>query len=163
MKLLVLEDNDQLAHDIDQYLTDQGFIVEPVRKLSDARENISLYYYDLVIIDIGLPDGSGLELIQHIKAQQDDTGILVLTAKDTVEQKVEGLNIGADDYMTKPFHKAELNARINSIIRRNKFNRSNWLQQGNIKIDLPASQAYVEDRPLNLTKKEFDLLLYFEI
>ncbi len=161
MKLLLVEDNQALAGDIEHYLKGQGFVVETTSSFSEASENLALYQYDLAIIDLGLPDGSGLELVREMRAQRNEAGILILTAKDAVEQKVNALNSGADDYMTKPFHKAELNARIHSILRRNKFNRNNWLHAGDIKIDLLASQAYVNDAALNLTKKEFDLLLYF--
>lgn len=161
MKLLIIEDNLRLAGDMRQFLLDNNFVVEHAATMKEASEKISLYQYDLAIIDLGLPDGNGLELISEVKEYQRDAGILILTARDAIEDKVKGLEAGADDYMTKPFHKAELNARIRSILRRNKFNRSNILQIRELKVDFAASQAYVHDVPLNLTKKEYDLLLYF--
>lgn len=161
MKLLLVEDNLLLANDMVQFLTDNGFIVEQAGTLEDASEKITVYQYDLVIIDIGLPDGSGLDLIKEMKTNELNSGILIVTAKNAIEDKVAGLELGADDYLTKPFHKAELNARIRSIIRRHKFNGSNILQFDEIKIDVTASQAYVNELPLNLTRKEYDLLLYF--
>lgn len=161
MKLLIVEDNIQLANDMQQFLTDNGFVVEIAVTFKEASEKIFIYQYDLVIVDLGLPDGDGLDLIREIKEKNTDTSILILTAKNAVEDKVKGLNLGADDYMTKPFHKAELNARVRSVLRRNKFNRSNILKINGLKIDFLASQAYVNDTPLDLTKKEYDLLLYF--
>lgn len=161
MKLLIVEDNLRLAGDMKQFLLDNDYIVEHAATMGEASEKISLYQYDLVIVDLGLPDGNGLELIGEVKEHQPDTGILILTARDVIEEKVKGLEEGADDYMTKPFHKAELNARIRSILRRNKFNRSNILQIRELKVDFAASQAYVNDIKLSLTKKEYDLLLYF--
>lgn len=161
MKLLIVEDNLRLAGDMKDFLLDNDYIVEHAATKREASDKISLYQYDLAIIDLGLPDGNGLELIGEVKEHQRDAGILILTARDAIEEKVKGLEAGADDYMTKPFHKAELNARIRSILRRNKFNRSNVLQIRELKVDFAASQAFVNDVPLNLTKKEYDLLLYF--
>ena len=161
MKLLIVEDNHRLAKDMQQFLTENGFVVAHVATLHAAVEKVNVYEYDLVIIDIGLPDGSGLELIPEIKQNGQNTGILIVTAKDGVEEKVEGLDLGADDYITKPFHKAELNARIRSILRRKKFDGSNVLRMNEIAVDVMASQAYVNETPLHLTKKEYDLLVYF--
>lgn len=162
MKLLLVEDNTRLAAEIQDFLRENGFVVEHAATLEDASERIAVYQYDLVIVDLGLPDGNGLELVREIKSDEEsDASILILTAKDAIEDKVSGLDLGADDYMTKPFHKAELNARIRSILRRNKFNRSNTLRLGELEVDLMASQAFVNGAPLNLTKKEYDLLLYF--
>ena len=161
MKLLIVEDNIRLAHDMSQFLSDHGFIAEIAETYHEASEKLDIYQYDLVLLDLGLPDGDGLNLIREIKSGAADTGILILTAKDAIEDKVKGLDLGADDYMTKPFHKAELNARIRSLLRRNKFNRSNILQVNEIKVDFIAMQAYVNDKSLSLTRKEYDLLLYF--
>ncbi len=161
MKLLIVEDNRRLAGDMHQFLTGNGFVVELAETLAMAAQKVHLYEYDLVIVDVGLPDGSGLDLIRTMKEENMDAGILIVTAKNAVEDKVTGLELGADDYITKPFHKAELNARILSILRRNKFDGNNILQMNDIKVDVLASQAYVEDTPLHLTKKEYDLLLYF--
>ncbi|MGH7497007.1 MAG: response regulator transcription factor [bacterium] len=161
MKLLIVEDNSHLAHDMQQFLRGCGFVVERAATLAEASEKLSVYQYDLAIVDLGLPDGNGLDVLRQIKANALETAILILTAKNAITEKVQGLDLGADDYMTKPFHQAELNARIRSILRRNKFNRNNHVQVNEIKVDLLASQAYVHDRPLSLTKKEYDLLVYF--
>lgn len=161
MKLLLVEDNVRLAEDICRYLVESSFVVEQTATLREASERLAIYEYDLVIVDLGLPDGSGLELIRSIKDKALDIGILILTAKDALSHKISGLNMGADDYMTKPFHKAELNARIRSILRRNKFNRSNVIQFAEIKVDLLAAEVSVQDRAVDLTRKEYDLLIYF--
>ena len=161
MKILIVEDNIHLSGDMRQFLKNQGFVVELAGTLKTAKEKTGVYQYDLLIIDIGLPDGNGLDLIAQLKENNSDSGILIVTAKNAIEDKVKGLELGADDYITKPFHKAELNARIRSILRRNKFNGSNLIRMNEIKLDIMASQAYVNDTPLDLTKKEYDLLLYF--
>lgn len=161
MKLLLVEDNYNLAEDLSKFFQENGFIVESVTLLEEAREKVDLYEYDMVIIDIGLPDGSGLDLVEEIKGTNSETGILILTAKDSLEDKVKGLDLGADDYLTKPFHKSELNARLRSIMRRNKFQGNNVLEMEEITIDFTKAEAYVNGKLLKLTKKEYDLLVYF--
>jgi len=161
MKLLIVEDNYQLADDLSRFLGEHGFIVEIAETLESARGKIELYDYELIILDIGLPDGSGLEIIKQLKNKKSDAGILIVTAKNAIEDKVKGLELGADDYITKPFHKAELNARIRSIIRRKKFNGSNIISINKIEIDLNSMAVKVNNIELDLTRKEYDLLLYF--
>lgn len=161
MKLLIVEDNFQLADDLSRFLNENGFMVEIADTLELAKEKVELYHYELVILDIGLPDGSGLEIIKHLKDKKSDSGILIVTAKNAIEDKVKGLELGADDYITKPFHKAELNARVRSIIRRKKFNGSNVISINDIEIDLGSMEVKIKDQELDLTKKEYDLLLYF--
>ena len=161
MKLLIVEDNFQLADDLSRFLSEHGFIVEISDTLESARGKIELYDYELIILDIGLPDGSGLEIIKQLKNKKSDAGILIVTAKNAIEDKVKGLELGADDYITKPFHKAELNARIRSIIRRKKFNGSNVISINKIEIDLNSMAVKVNNIELDLTRKEYDLLLYF--
>jgi len=161
MKLLLVEDNVELAKDIVTFLSENGFITEHAVTLFEASDKISVYQYDLVILDIGLPDGSGLDLLPGLKGDGKSTGVLILTAKNAIEDKVKGLELGADDYLTKPFHRAELIARIRSIIRRFKFQGDNTITMKEVRVDILASQAYINDIPLILTKKEYDLLLYF--
>jgi len=161
MKILIVEDNPLLADDMRQFLTENGFLVELAEAWRTASDKIHDYHYDLVLIDIGLPDGNGLDLIAEIAQKEEDTGVLIVTAKNSIEDKVRGLDLGADDYITKPFHQAELNARIRSILRRKKFARNNQLEINEIKVDLVTSQAFVNAKPLKLTRKEYDLLLYF--
>jgi DNA-binding response OmpR family regulator len=161
MKLLLVEDNLRLAEDMSSFMVTNGFIVEHAASLCESINKTDIYQYDLVIVDIGLPDGNGLDLIKHLKKKDSDTAILIVTAKNSIEDKVYGLDLGADDYITKPFHKSELNARIRSILRRKKFNSSNMLKMNEIKIDIIAAQTYVQEKPVSLTRKEYDLLLYF--
>lgn len=161
MKLLLVEDNISLAEDMVQFLVNNGFVVEHAATMNEGLEKINVYQYDMVIVDIGLPDGNGLDLIKEMKTREMDAAILIVTAKNAIDDKVHGLDLGADDYITKPFHKAELNARIRSILRRNKFSSSNILRMDEIKIDIIAAQTFINEKPIVLTKKEYDLLLYF--
>ncbi|MFP4023291.1 MAG: response regulator transcription factor [Thiohalospira sp.] len=161
MKLLIVEDNFQLADDLSRFLNENGFLAEIADTLELAKEKVELYHYELVILDIGLPDGSGLDIIKLLKNRKSDSGILIVTAKNAIEDKVKGLELGADDYITKPFHKAELNARVRSIIRRKKFNGNNIISINDIEIDLGSMEVKVNGLELDLTRKEYDLLLYF--
>ncbi len=161
MKLLIVEDKRELVADIAAYLGDNGFITESAYTLKEARDKISMYAYDLVILDLGLPDGDGLRLIPLIRERKPETLILILTARDSLNAKVEGLNKGADDYITKPFHKAELNARIRSMLRRKISGGNQILREAELMIDLDAGQVRVNKNLLELTRKEYDLLLFF--
>jgi DNA-binding response OmpR family regulator len=161
MKILIVEDEEHLSDSIADYLQQEGYVCEKALKFSIAEEKIHLYAYDCIILDIGLPDGSGLEVIKALKQNKSETGILILSAKDSINDKISGLEIGADDYMTKPFHLSELNARIKSIIRRRSFNASNEIICNEIKIQADSMVVTVNNLPITLTKKEYDLLLYF--
>ncbi|MCF8233079.1 MAG: response regulator transcription factor [Bacteroidales bacterium] len=161
MKLLLVEDNQQLVEDIAGFLTEDGFVTESAGTLHDAEEKIALYQYDLVILDLGLPDGDGLDLIPAIQERYPETAILILTAKDGLDYKVKGLDWGADDYLTKPFHKAELNARVRSILRRRFAGGHNQVTFNELSIDLNAREVTVNNYLLKLTRKEYDLLLFF--
>lgn len=161
MKLLLVEDNLRLAEDIQQFLAGNGYRVEHAATLSEGSEKIAMYEYDVIILDLGLPDGNGLQLIPEVKDNNPETGILIVTAKNAIDEKVSGLRIGADDFLTKPFHKAELNARIGSLIRRRNPLRKNTLKFNEVSVDLLASQAYLHEKPIALTRKEYDLLVYF--
>lgn len=161
MKLLVVEDNLELSSDLVSFLRENGFVVETAFTLMDAQLKIYDYTYDIIILDLGLPDGSGLDLLRDIKKQKLQTGVLIVTARNAVEDKVTGLELGADDYITKPFHKAELNARVRSILRRKNFEGSNTIQHGNISVDTLSLEVSVDEKCIDLTRKEYDLLLYF--
>ena len=161
MKLLIVEDDRSLSRSINDYLKMEGHICEVALNLKEAVEKASINKYDCIILDIGLPDGNGLDLIKEMKANKMEGGILILSARSDLDDKINGLKIGADDYLTKPFHFAELSARINSIRRRNNFLGMNEISFNEIKVDTEANQVYVNDRALVLTKKEYDLLLFF--
>ena len=160
MKLLLIEDNQQLVEDVADYLREQDFVVETALSMDQAREKFLVYEYDLAILDLGLPDGDGMQLVKEIRKEQPGMAILILTAKHSLEYKLKGLDLGADDYLTKPFHKAELNARIRSILRRKISNGNNTLQINEIQIDLNARQVMVHDTLIKLTRKEYDMLIY---
>ncbi|ANQ47455.1 response regulator transcription factor [Flammeovirga yaeyamensis] len=161
MKLLLIEDNPHLTEDILKGLSDQAMTVETVGLVADAKDKISVYEYDIIVVDLGLPDGNGLEIVKYIKEINPNTGVLIVTARNSIDDKVTGLDLGADDYITKPFHMAELIARVRSLFRRKKLKGSTVLEHGVIKIDITSSTVKINDLVLELTKKEYDLLLYF--
>jgi DNA-binding response OmpR family regulator len=161
MKVLIVEDEIALVDSIESYLTKEGYICDRALDYTSASEKIALYQYDCILVDISLPDGNGLDIIREIMKQSLDSGIIIISAKGSLDDKVDGLQIGADDYLTKPFHLSELNARIKSIIRRRKFKGRNEIVFNEI-IILPESAAVTVDKnSLELTKKEYDLLIYF--
>jgi DNA-binding response OmpR family regulator len=139
----------------------EGHVCEIAYNLHEAVNKVADNTYDCIILDIGLPDGNGLDVIRDMKLNKLAGGILIISAKGSLDDKVTGLKIGADDYLTKPFHFAELSARINSICRRNNFLGMNEIIFNEIRINSNDNQAYVNDKLLNLTKKEYDLLLFF--
>ncbi|HYV94530.1 MAG TPA: response regulator transcription factor [Chitinophagales bacterium] len=161
MKLLLVEDEKSLLESIIQYLSKEGFVCEAVTDFYSAEEKLLLYQYDCIIADITLPGGSGLHLIKDFRKKNAETGIIIISAKNSLDDKIIGLDLGADDYLTKPFHLSELNARIKSIIRRRNFHGEKEIAAGEIKIIPEKFLVMVNDDTLSLTKKEYDLLLYF--
>jgi DNA-binding response OmpR family regulator len=160
MKLLVVEDEKALSRSICDYLRMEGNICEEAPTFKDALRKISDNTYSCIILDIGLPDGSGLGIISELKKNKSTDRILILSAKNSLDDKLKGLNIGADDYLTKPFHMAELSARINSICRRSDFAGFNEMTFNEITVKTNENQAFVNNELLNLTRKEYDLLLF---
>ena len=136
MKLLLIEDEKELALSIQKYLTDKDFVCEWVNNKSDAIDKISIYDYDCVLLDLMLPDGNGFEILKEMKGQNKTDGIIIISAKENLETRLEGFKIGADDYLTKPFHLSELLVRIQALIRRKKFNGNNIVVFSEIKIDI---------------------------
>ena len=161
MKILLIEDEKELSRSITEYLQAGNYICEPVFTYEAAVEKVNLYDYDCVIVDINLPDGTGLDVIRSLKKNKSETGIIVISARNSLDEKISGLEIGADDYLTKPFHLPELNARIKSIIRRRNFGGTNDIQFNEISIKPDSMEVFVNDQPIVLTKKEFALLIYF--
>lgn len=160
MKVLIVEDEQELSHSICEYLASESFLCEQAFDFDTAIEKIELYDYACIVLDINLPDGNGLELLRFIKQESRMDGIIIVSAKDSVTDKVAGLKYGADDYLTKPFHLSELSARIEAVIRRKFFNNSNLLHYKSLTIDLQSKQVLVGEEAVSLTKKEYDLLLY---
>lgn len=160
MKLLIVEDEKALSDAIVEYLTSEGYGCETALNFWAADEKVALYDYDCVLVDISLPDGSGFEVIKELKKRKSEAGIIIISAKNSLDDKITGLEIGADDYMTKPFHLSELNARIKSIIRRRNFNGQTTITANEIVIIPDEALVKVNNYPIELTKKEYDLLLF---
>jgi len=127
MKILLIEDENDLANSIISYLTGNNFVCEWANNLFLATDKISAYEYDCILLDLMLPDGNGFEILKELKQQNKTDGVIIISAKETLETKIEGFNLGADDYLTKPFHLSELLVRIQALIRRKNFNGSNIL------------------------------------
>jgi len=161
MKILVIEDEKALAGSITSQLENEGYLCETAYDYPGGLEKVMLYNYDCVIVDINLPGGDGFSLIEQLKKAASSTGIIIISARNSVDDKVRGLNIGSDDYLVKPFHFSELNARIKSLLRRRNFNGSNDIVFQEIKVDLNTRKVFVKDTEVVLYRKEFDLLLYF--
>lgn len=161
MKLLLVEDEPLLLEEMESYLTEQGYRCEKATTFEEGEDKIALYQYDAIVLDITLPDGTGLQLLDLLKKQKKDTGILIVSAKDSLRDKLTGLEMGADDYITKPFHLEELNARINALLRRKSFNGHNDIVIDDLVIDTAAQEVKWQNNIVSLTKKEYELLLYF--
>lgn len=161
MKVLIIEDEAELAASMNSYLSAQLYLCEMAADYSQALEKISNYNYDCILLDLMLPGGNGMKILELLKTQNKEDGVIIISAKNSLEDKINGLRIGADDYLAKPFHLPELAARIFSVIRRRNFNNSNIVQQGNLKVDLLAKTVHAGEVPVPLTKKEFELLVFF--
>ncbi|MCT2410043.1 response regulator transcription factor [Chryseobacterium antibioticum] len=161
MKILIIEDETELAKSISEYLSGEHYLCEFATTFSDAMDKIETFNYDCILLDIMLPDGNGLTILEELKKQNKQDGVIIISAKNALDDKVKGLQLGADDYLTKPFHLSELMARIYSIIRRKQFNNSNVVRQNEVEVDLLAKTVSINHQTITLTKKEFDLLIYF--
>lgn len=161
MKLLLVEDEKHLADSILSYLRAEGYLCEWAPDFVAASEKIALYAYDCALIDVTLPGGNGLDLVRQCKAQDSAAGIIVISARNSLDDKITGLDIGADDYLTKPFHLSELNARIKSLIRRRTFQGKQDIVFREITVKRDSLEVLVNQESIVLTKKELDLLLYF--
>lgn len=163
MKLLIIEDEIDIANSISDYFKKTGYVCERASTFAKAIEKIYVYDYDCIILDITLPDGNGLKILSDLKKQNIKTGVIILSAKNSLDDKLNGLNIGADDYLTKPFHLSELLARVNAIIRRKYFNADSEIILGNIKISPDKKSAFINNQEGDFTRKEYELLLFFII
>jgi len=160
MKILIIEDEIDLSESIKEYLSCENYLCECVSTFKEALYKIESFDYDCILIDIMLPDGNGIKILEEIKKMKKQDGVIVVSAKNSLEDKIESLQIGADDYLTKPFHLAELSARVFSVVRRKQFQSTNVIEQGEIKIDLFSKAVFVNQKEVVLTKKEFNLLIY---
>lgn len=161
MKLLLIEDEQSLRESILTYFSSEGNICELAVDFQSAMEKISLYQYDCILLDLTLPGGEGMEILRALKELKKKDGVLIISARHSLDDKVDGLNLGADDYLVKPFHLSELQARVTAIVRRKSFDGNSTIIFNEICIDTLAMKVTVNDKVLNLTKKEFDLLIYF--
>ena len=163
MKILIIEDEPDLRETIRASLLKEKFVVETAEDFFCAMNKINDYDYDCILLDIMLPGGSGLDVLRELKRLRRSDSVLILSAKDSLDDKVEGLNLGADDYLTKPFHLAELNARVKSLIRRRQAQGDMSVRVGNLLIHPDDRTVEVEGCVLQLNRKEYDLLYYFAV
>jgi DNA-binding response OmpR family regulator len=161
MKILVIEDNTELLHDIKNFLEREGNVCEVAPDYETAYMKVGIFPYDILVVDITLPDGNGLDLIREVKKENIDVGIIIISAKNALDDKVHGLEVGADDYLTKPFYLPELNARINALYRRKVYHGSNEMAFNEIRIKPEKYEVFVNGQPMVLTKKEFDIIHFF--
>jgi DNA-binding response OmpR family regulator len=161
MKILIVEDEKELLANVRAYLSNGEIICETASNFREAHGKLIAFVYDVVVLDIMLPDGTGLDLLHLIKEEQPDTGILIISAKNALDDKLEGLNLGADDYLTKPFHLSELNARLRAIYRRRKLQGKSVLSFEEIQVNIDKHEVTVNDIPVTLTLKEHELLVFF--
>lgn len=161
MKILIVEDEPALRELIQISLEKERYVVETAQNYMSALRKIEDYDYDCILLDIMLPDGNGLSLLEKLKEMHKRENVIIISAKDSLEDKIQGLELGADDYLPKPFHLAELHARIKSVIRRQHHNGEIDIQLGNIRIIPDKFQVYIGEKEIELNRKEYDILLYF--
>jgi DNA-binding response OmpR family regulator len=160
MKILIIEDEPEMRGVVKQFLEDENYKVETAGDFVSGMDKIVSYDYDCILLDIMLPGGNGLDLLYELKKLNKTDSVIIISAKDSIDDKVKGLGLGADDYLTKPFHLAELNARIKSVIRRKKMDGRQLLNMENLKVDLDERQATIDNQQLDLNRKEMDILIF---
>ncbi|MBK5721628.1 response regulator transcription factor [Dysgonomonas sp. Marseille-P4677] len=161
MKILIIEDEYEILKSIESFLQSEGYIVEKATDYISGIDKVHLYKYDCILLDISLPGGSGLKILEDMKSAGIVGNTIIISAKDSLEDKITGLNLGADDYLTKPFHLAELHARIKAVLRRKDLDGNNRLSLGNMTIDFDEHIVYIGKDELKLNRKEFDILSFF--
>lgn len=161
MKILIIEDELRLLQTLTESLAKEKYIIETASDFNTAMDKIGVYDYDCILLDIMLPGGSGLDILKELKRQEKSQNVIIISAKDSIDDKVAGLELGADDYLTKPFHTAELNARIKAVLRRKNLDGKNSIEIGNVELDLLSRELKVNNENVALNRKEFDILNYF--
>ena len=161
MKILIIEDEPTLAQAMADYLEQEGNLCEKAATFEEAWLKSGVYEYDCILVDIGLPGGTGLDIIRKLKKEHKQAGIIIVSAKDSIEDRITGLEIGSDDYLPKPFHLAELNARIKALLRRRQFDGEPRIEFREILVDPQEQQVLVQGKAVKLTRSEYTLLLYF--
>src|SRR5690606_13648161 len=160
MKILLIEDEKEMRQILRQTLERENYTVESARNYREALSKVGVYEYDCILLDIGLPDGNGLEILKELKRQNKSDGVIIISPKNSLDDKLKGLNLGADDYLPKPFHMAELNARVKAVLRRKKFDGANIFRIANVEIETDNHKIMIEGEALELNRKEFDVFLY---
>jgi DNA-binding response OmpR family regulator len=163
MKILIIEDEQEMLENMQNSLEKEEFVVETASAYKEAVSKIGVYEYDCILLDISLPDGDGLQILKELKNKGISDSVIIVSAKDSLDDKIKGLDLGADDYLPKPFHMAELHARINAVLRRRKFEGSNSLEIANVSIDMDQHVTHINKTAIILNRKEFDILLYLAI
>ena len=158
---MIIEDEPSLREIMQRFLEKERYVVEVASTLDEATQKIAMYSYECILLDIMLPDGSGLTLLRQLKDMHKQENVIIISAKDSIDDKVDGLELGADDYLAKPFHLAELNARIRSLVRRKHQQGENTIQQGNVTLLPDKYEVYVSNSLLELNRKEYGILSYF--
>lgn len=161
MKVLLIEDNTELAASISNFLEKEGYLCTISYTSADAQDKLMSFQYDCILLDITLPDGNGLDILQLIHSEKIESCIVIISAKNSLDDKINGLEGGADDYLTKPFHLPELHARLRAVYRRKKLQGSNIVTFNEITLNTDTLEALVNGQIIDVTRKEFDLLLYF--
>lgn len=163
MKILIIEDEPEMRGLIKQFLEDENYIVETAETFNSGMDKIVSYDYDCILLDIMLPGGSGLKILKQLKQLNKADSVIIISAKNSLDDKIKGLDLGADDYLTKPFHLSELNARIKSVLRRNKMDGKKLLELKNVKIDIEERLAFIDKQPVIFNRKELDILIFFMV
>lgn len=163
MKILIIEDENELRQVIKESLLKENYVVETAHNYETALDKIEIYDYDCILLDIMLPGGSGLTLLEKLKSNEKPSNVIIISAKDSLDDKVSGLNMGADDYLPKPFHIAELNARLKAVLRRKHLSGKNSIEVANLCLDIDERSITVNGVPVSLNRKEFDILYYFMV
>ena len=160
MKILIIEDEPEMLKNMRQSLEREHYTVEAVSDFKSANGKIGVYNYDCILLDIGLPDGNGLELLKQLKKEGKNDGVIIVSAKDSLDDRLAGLNLGADDYLPKPFHMAELHARVKAVLRRRHFEGSKQVKIGNVSINPESRMVKINAETVDLNRKEYDILMY---
>lgn len=160
MKILIIEDEQEIALSIKNYFKTNGVQCETANNCTSALNKIDNYSYDCILLDLMLPDGDGFDILRELKNQNKTEGVIIISAKETLDTRIEGFNLGADDFLTKPFHLSELLVRMQALIRRKNFQGNNTIVFNEISIDIFSKTVTINNERLDLTKKEIDLLLF---
>jgi len=163
MKILIIEDENELSRNMSEYLKAENYSCDIAADFKTATEKSEAFDYDCILLDISLPDGTGLNILKQLKANNRSEGVIIISARNSIDDRITGLNLGADDYLAKPFHLSELGARVAAIIRRRRFGGNKVIALNELMIDTEAKTVSVNKQPIDITRKEYDLLLYLVI